>query len=156
MIVLKVYQKILHIVQLSFCNWVFDNFKLAEELFAKALQSFETCVLVTLIIRITNNIWWNFQRYFSTIFYSIFYISNLWILNFKFKVLHYVILYWYYIKTKLNYNTLTVPFEKSKMISFGSSIMKNINISTKIKLSASASSACCLIKSIAIILCLLK
>ena len=27
-------------------NWVFDNFILAEELFAKALQSFETCVLV--------------------------------------------------------------------------------------------------------------
>ena len=28
------------------CNWVFDNFILAEELFAKALRSFETCVLV--------------------------------------------------------------------------------------------------------------
>ena len=28
------------------CNWVFDNFILAVELFAKALQSFETCVLV--------------------------------------------------------------------------------------------------------------
>ena len=27
------------------CNWVFDNFILAEELFAKALPSFETCVL---------------------------------------------------------------------------------------------------------------
>ena len=27
-------------------NWVFDNFILAEELFAKALRSFETCVLV--------------------------------------------------------------------------------------------------------------
>ena len=31
---------------LILCNWVFDNFKLAEELFAKALRSFETCVLV--------------------------------------------------------------------------------------------------------------
>ena len=28
------------------CNRVFDNFKLAEELFAKALKSFEACVLV--------------------------------------------------------------------------------------------------------------
>ena len=32
-------------------NWVFDNFRLAEELFAKALRSFETCVLVN------NNFW---------------------------------------------------------------------------------------------------
>ena len=28
------------------CNWAFDNYILAEELFAKALQSLETCVLV--------------------------------------------------------------------------------------------------------------
>ena len=28
------------------CIWVFDNFILAEELFAKALRSFETYVLV--------------------------------------------------------------------------------------------------------------
>ena len=28
------------------CNWVFDNFMLANGLFAKALRSFETCVLV--------------------------------------------------------------------------------------------------------------
>ena len=28
------------------CNWVFDNFILAEELLVKALQSLETCVLV--------------------------------------------------------------------------------------------------------------
>ena len=33
------------------CNWVFDNFILAEELFAKALQSLETCVLLN------NNSW---------------------------------------------------------------------------------------------------
>ena len=31
---------------LNLCNWVFDNFILAEELFAKVLQSLETCVLV--------------------------------------------------------------------------------------------------------------
>ena len=28
------------------CNWVFNNLILAEELFAKAFWSFETCVLV--------------------------------------------------------------------------------------------------------------
>ena len=31
---------------LILCNCVFDNFILAEELFEKALPSFETCVLV--------------------------------------------------------------------------------------------------------------
>ena len=31
---------------LILCNWVFDSFILAEELFAEALQSLETCVLV--------------------------------------------------------------------------------------------------------------
>ena len=31
---------------LILCNWFFDNFILAQEVFAKALQSFETCVLV--------------------------------------------------------------------------------------------------------------
>ena len=29
-----------------FCNWVFDNFLSADEQLAKALQSFETCILV--------------------------------------------------------------------------------------------------------------
>ena len=28
-------------------NWVFNNFILADELFAKALQSFESCLSVT-------------------------------------------------------------------------------------------------------------
>ena len=28
------------------CNWVFDNFTLANKLFAKALRSLKTCVLV--------------------------------------------------------------------------------------------------------------
>ena len=28
------------------CNWAFDNFILAKELFAKALRNLETCVLV--------------------------------------------------------------------------------------------------------------
>ena len=35
----------------NLCNWVFNNFILDEELFAKALRSHETCVLVN------NNSW---------------------------------------------------------------------------------------------------
>ena len=35
----------------NLCNWVVDNFILADEPFAKALRSFETCVLVN------NNLW---------------------------------------------------------------------------------------------------
>ena len=31
-------------------NWVFDNFILTEELFTKALGSFETCVFVLIAI----------------------------------------------------------------------------------------------------------
>ena len=38
------------ISQFQLWNWVFDNFILAEELFAKALQSLETFVLVNNII----------------------------------------------------------------------------------------------------------
>ena len=60
------------------------------------------------------------------------------------------------------HNTLTAPCEKSKIVSFASSIMKNINLLLvplrfPVKLIycnafGSASSACCLFKFIAIIL----
>ena len=46
--------------------------------------------------------------------------------NFTFKVLYWVILYWHCIKIKWNYNTFTVPSKKFKIVSFSSSIMKNI------------------------------
>ena len=58
------------------CNWVFDKCILADKPFAKALRSLKTCVLANnklcrkLMIKITNNIWWKFQSYFSTVFYS--------------------------------------------------------------------------------------
>ena len=51
--------------------------------------------------------------------------------HFPFKVLYWIILYWYIDIIleqimKKNYNTLTVPYEKSKMVSFASSVMKKM------------------------------
>ena len=48
--------------------------------------------------------------------------------NFTFKVLFWAILY--YIKVKENHNTFMVSCEKTKMISFTSSIMKNMAVYT--------------------------
>ena len=49
-------------------------------------------------------------------------------------MLYLVTLNWYYNKGEINcgiiYNTFTVPFEKSKMVSFASSIIKNIVVSS--------------------------
>ena len=103
----------------SCSNWVFDNFILAEELFAKTLQSLKTCVLVNnnlcgnivLIIRINSNILSKFLQYL--------FLFQILIDNFTFKVFYWVFLYWYYIKRKQFFNTFTVPREKSKMVSFG-------------------------------------
>ena len=82
--------------------------------------------------------------------------------NFVFKVLYWTIFYWYYIKTKQNYNTFTVSCENSKIASFASSIVKNIVLlpsqsKCSVKMICciafgSVSSAPCLLKSIAIIL----
>ena len=59
------------------CNWVFNNFILADKPFAKALWSYETCVLInnnfcgklfsSLESETTFEEIWS---YFSTIFYS--------------------------------------------------------------------------------------
>ena len=63
------------------------------------------------------------------------------------------------------HNTLAGPCEKSKIVSFASSIMKNnlllLPLRFPVKLICfiafgSAAMACCLLKSIAIILCFLK
>ena len=48
--------------------------------------------------------------------------------HFMFKVLYWVILYWYFIKTKQNYNTLIVLREKSKIVSIASSVIKNVTV----------------------------
>ena len=54
------------------CNWVFDNFVLADESFAKGLWNLKTCGLVknNFIIRISSQIRWKIQSCFSSIFYS--------------------------------------------------------------------------------------
>ena len=93
---------------LILCNWVFDNFILAEELIAKALQSLETCVLAN------NNLWgkWLSSLESPTAFDESFkiYVIPFLIPGFNllsceldkvtFAVLYWVILYWYYIKVK--------------------------------------------------------
>ena len=83
-----------------FDNWVFDNLILADELFAKALRRFETCVLVN------NNLWGKLfllspiilDDSLKTTAVS-FFIANLNLLicefdNFAFMLLYCVILYW--------------------------------------------------------------
>ena len=89
-------------------NWVFDNFILADWLFAKALRSFEIYVLVN------NNLCKKLSSSLesSTTFDESFKVTSVPFLildfnllnceldNFAFKVLYWVILYWYYIKAK--------------------------------------------------------
>ena len=76
-------------------NWVFDNFLLAEELLAKALQSLKTCILVN------NNLC---RKSFSPlesdeiVQVTSFFIPDFNLLSceldsFKFKVVYWVILY---------------------------------------------------------------
>ena len=118
------------------CNWIFDNFISANEPVAKALESFEFCVLVS------NNLC---RKLFSslelpTTFDESFkvtsvpsFIPNFNLLsceldNFMLRVLHSVILYWYYIKTKWYYNTFPVPCEKSKMVTLASPVIENITL----------------------------
>ena len=88
-----------------------------------------------------------------------FFIPDLSIRQFTFKVLYLVILYENYIKVKQNYNTFTVPCEKSKIVSFASSIMKTTSARSRFPVKlicfiafGSASSAYCLLKSVAVIL----
>ena len=89
-------------------SWVFDIFILADETFATALRALETCALVN------NNL--NEKLFESLelpiIFYERFKVTWLpflipdfnllsWKLdNFSFRVLYWVILFWYYIKAK--------------------------------------------------------
>ena len=84
------------------CNRVFDNFILANEPFAKTFPSLETCVLVN------NNLcrklfsWLEFSAFdesfkVTSVQYFIpdFNLLSYKLDNFAFKVLYWVILYWY-------------------------------------------------------------
>ena len=100
----NIYLKI-HLIVLFYAIEFFNNYILAEKLFAKALWSLGSCVLFTLV------------PFFIPDFNLLICESY----NFIFKVLYWVILYWSQKK-----NTFTVPCEESKTVSFASSIMKNI------------------------------
>ena len=87
------------------CNWIFDTYKLVDELFAKTLRSFEVCVLVnnSLCGKLFSSLESpaTFDERFKVNLVS-FFIPDFnflsWELdNFIFKVLYWVILYWYYI-----------------------------------------------------------
>ena len=81
-------------------NWVFDNFMLVDDLFAKALRRFSTCLLVN------NDLWGKLISLSPTIFYDnlktrpvSFFIADFDLLScqfdsFTFKLLDCVILYW--------------------------------------------------------------
>ena len=82
------------------CNWVFDNFMSADKPFPKALQRFETYVLVNNNLEppiIFDQI---FKATSVPFFISVFNLLICELDNFTFKVLYKVTLYWYYIKTK--------------------------------------------------------
>ena len=81
------------------CNWVFDKLILAEELFAKASWSFETYVLVNKNLCGKLCLSLESPTTFNEIF-TLLSFRQVELGNFTFKVLYWVILFWYYIKTK--------------------------------------------------------
>ena len=84
-------------------SWVFDNFILAEKLFAKALRSFESCLLVN--YNLCGKLFSSLES--PTTFDEIFKVTSVpffdldfnWLSceldNFTFEVLYWVIFYWY-------------------------------------------------------------
>ena len=115
-------------------SWVFDNFILSDELLAKAWKIFKTCVSVnnnlcgTLVWALESQITF-YERFKVTT--VLFFITDFTLLscesdNFTFKVLYWAILYWYYIKAKLIYNTLILPCEISRVVSFAPSVRKRL------------------------------
>ena len=78
-------------------KWVFDNFILADEFFAKALRSFGTCLLVS------YSLWGKFVSSLDEITSVTFFVANFNLLscewdNFTVTLLDWVILHWYYMK----------------------------------------------------------
>ena len=149
---------------------VLDNLILADKLFTKTLRGLEFCVLFNnklhrkLVSLLESPITFDERFKFTWVPLIIpgFHVLSCILGNFTFKMLDWVILYWFYFKAKWNDNTLTVSGEKSKMVSFASSLMRNFVVSpfrrrVPVTLSCcialgSVSNACCLLKSVAIIL----
>ena len=122
-------------------SWVFDNFILADALFAKALWNLETCLSAnnnscgTLVLLLELPIIFDerFKSYFRATFIPDFNLLSSELDNFTFRLLYWVILYWYCIRAKKIHNTLTVPWEKSKWFP-DTRFLDSIWISSKINL----------------------
>ena len=83
-------------------SWVFDNYILSDELFAKALQSLENCVLIdnNLYGKLVSSLEWPiiFDETFEVNSVTFFILDfNLLSCEFKLKLLKLVILNWYYV-----------------------------------------------------------
>ena len=112
---------------------------------------------IIVIITITKNVE-SFKVISVTFFIPDFNLLGYELDNFTFKVLYWVVLHWYDIKVIRIHNTFTVVCGKSKTVSIASSIMKNnFGPSGRAKFPVkliycvafrSASSACCLLKSL--------
>ena len=105
---------------------VFDNFKLADSLFAKALWNLETCLSVnnkscgTFVLSLESPIIFDerFKSYFRVTFIPDSNLLSFELDNFTFRLLYWVISYWYCIRAKKKIHSIfTAPWEKSKMIS---------------------------------------
>ena len=89
-------------------NWVFDNFILADKSFSKVLQSLETCVSVNnnlcrkLVSSLESPATFDgrFKVTAVPFFIPDFNLLSYELEKFTFKVLYWVILYWYYFKAK--------------------------------------------------------
>ena len=82
---------------MSLCKWVFDDFMLAEELFAKSFRSLETCVLI-IIYEENYSRHYDHQQHLMKVTSVPFFIPDFDFLSreldiFTFKVLYWVILY---------------------------------------------------------------
>ena len=109
----KVYLEIL----LTEDGWVFEKFILADEPFARALQSLKTCVTVN-----DSLLWKLFPSSESTVtFYELFKVNSVppFFPNFNF-------LSWQFYISMLYHNILMILCEKSKILFFISSIMKKL------------------------------
>ena len=142
-------------------SWAFGNFILSVEPFEKALQIFDTCVLVNnlpgkLVSSLESPTKFDVRFRVTSVSLFISDFANWIVLHLKcYMESFYIIL-----KQKKIHHTFPVPCKKPNIIYFASSIMKSIVVFSacfKFPINLicciafeSASSTCCLLKSIAI------